>query len=730
MSDKIKTAHRLEPGETVEKPVQSVLAIFNKAQGRVREMLMKGLPLQEVLDELIRVIQETHPDMRGSVLALNAAQGTLHPVSGPSLSQEYSALINGAFIGPESGSCGTAAFTKSRVLVADISQDPLWAQFRKALDYGLKACWSHPIFSAEGEVLGTFAMYYTSLRTPTTAEVELLELAAGLAGTAIEWKQVLNERTLLEGDLRKANEELLELNADLDKRVKERTAELVYQSQVRQTVTDNATAALFMKDEFGCCTYMNPAAQAMTGYTLEEVVGQPLHNIIHYRHPDGSAFDLGDCVLEKALLQNMKVRGHEDVFIRKDGSFFPVSCAASPIQENGKLIGTVVEVRDVSQERRAQQEVMESSERFRLLLEAMPQFAWTAKPNGQLDFISTRWIAYIGGDEDEGLGESWVRSLHPKDTEHALQAWAKALNTGSDYEAEFRVRRYDGTYRWFLARALPLTSKDGEVKKWFGTTTDIHEQRLAIQKLAEAQEQLKRTNNELNQKNRELTQTNADLDNFVYTASHDLRAPIINLEALLQVLEEDLTRDTVVEVSGLLGMMKGSVSRFKKTIEDLTDISKTKKSQAETKENIILSELMEEIRESVQELVNISGVTITGGFSEVPHFLFPRKNLRSLVYNLVSNGVKYRSAARPSVVKVSTARIGGMVRLRVQDNGLGVAVENKEHLFGMFKRFHDHVEGSGVGLYIVKRIVENANGYIEVDSKLGSGTTFDVYLPI
>ncbi|WP_299758926.1 PAS domain S-box protein [uncultured Pontibacter sp.] len=726
---------QIQPKDTAV-PVASsgkkgALAIFNEAQNTVREQLMQGLPLAQVLESLINVLQSYYPEMKGSVLELNEQTQTLHVICAPSLPKAYSELVEGLRIGENVGSCGSAAYSKQRVIVENIAEDPRWRAYQFAVAYDLRACWSEPILSSDRKkVLGTFAMYYANFKKPTQDEVELLELAAGLAGTAIEWKQLLNERTALESSLRHANSELLNLNQDLDKRVQQRTAELEYQNRITKTITDNATAAMFMMDEKGFCTFMNPAAVAMIGFTLEEVRGKPLHDLIHHTHPDGTHYPMSECPIDRALPQDNSVRAHEDVFIRKDGTFFPVSCAASPIKENGVPVGTVIEVRDTTREKKAQQDIVESSEKFKMLLEAMPQIAWTANPDGELDYLNARWVQeYAGQDKELGLGNSWMSVVHPDDKESVIKVWANSYLNGIDYETQFRMRR-NGGYRWHLVRALPLRDRTGEVKKWFGTSTDIHEQRMMTEHLAQAQDQLKEANVELSQKNLELTRTNADLDNFIYTASHDLRAPILNLEGLLQALEEEL-ETPVGSVKPLLKMMDKAVMRFKKTIEDLTDISKIQRNiEEDSSEKIDLDELLEEVKESISELIKREGATIQKDFSEVESMQFSHKNLRSVLYNLVSNAIKYRSPDRPAEVKISTAKLPHHVRLRVEDNGLGVDMNYKEQLFSMFKRLHDHVEGSGVGLYIVKRIIENANGRIEVASELGRGTTIDVYLPM
>jgi PAS domain S-box-containing protein len=139
---------------------------------------------------------------------------------------------------------------------------------------------------------------------------------------------------------------------------------LARQAALTQLVASNATAALFMMDAEGHPTYMNPAAEAMTGYTLAEIAGLPLHYAIHHRHPDGTPHAMADCPIDRALPENSLVRAHGDVFVRRDGTFFPVVCAASPILENGVPVGTVVEVRDVTREKEAEASLREMNALF------------------------------------------------------------------------------------------------------------------------------------------------------------------------------------------------------------------------------------------------------------------------------------------------------------------------------------------------------------------------------
>lgn len=236
-------------------------------------------------------------------------------------------------------------------------------------------------------------------------------------------------------------------------------------------------------------------------------------------------------------------------------------------------------------------------------------------------------------------------------------------------------------------------------------------------------EELYKKNSELEHKNQELSKVNIDLDNFIYTASHDLKAPIANIEGLLTALFEDVKDNTMDEIKRMVLL---SIEKFKNTVHDLTEISKVQKESSEDVGAVYFEGLLQEVKEDIHASIEEADAEIIIDF-KVVSIHFSKKNLRSILYNLLSNAVKYCSPDRRPKVVISTHKKGDYVVLTVSDNGLGFNPHYQNKIFGMFKRLHQHVEGSGIGLYIVKRIVENSGGKIEVQSEVDEGTSFDVY---
>lgn len=179
-------------------------------------------------------------------------------------------------------------------------------------------------------------------------------------------------------------------------------------------------------------------------------------------------------------------------------------------------------------------------------------------------------------------------------------------------------------------------------------------------------------------------------------------------------------------VKRVLDLIQGSVNRFKRTVTDLSEVAKIQRQADDDVRYVKLADIVAEVLLDLEPLISKSGALIEMELAPDAVVQFSAKNMRSIVYNLLSNALKYKSPQRKPHIKVTAKRSPGQVCLSVKDNGLGMNMADKDKIFSMFKRLHDHVEGSGVGLYIVKRIVENAGGSIEVESEVGVGSVFSV----
>lgn len=639
--------------------------------------------------------------------------------------------------------------------------------------------------------------------------------------------------------------------AESERRLRAALEESRQQRYILGLVAENATSALFMMDRDGHPTFMNRAAAAMTGYTLDEIRGMPLHYAVHHHHPDGTLYPMAECPIDRALPENSDVRAHEDLFIRKDGTFFPVSCAASPIIEDGVPVGTVVEVRDITVERAAQ-------ERLRLLAEAIPVQVWTAGPDGLLDYVSGRGVTYFGRPEAELTGARWLDVVHPDDAAASGERWRHSIATGEPYETEFRLRRADGSYRWHLARAVALRDVHGVVVRWFGSNTDVHDRRTAEAErdraLAEAQtarEHLTRAfqaapaaisltegpehrvvmqnaisrqmaggrdlvghpvrealpelegqgfferldavwasgepyvgreqpvrwdplgtgtpqeawfdlayqplrdaggqvtailshavevtdqvrarraleaqAEELRRTAAALARSNQELDQFAYVASHDLKAPLRGIANLAQWVQEDAAAALPAESQEHLRLLQGRVHRMEALIDGILAFSRAGRVRARP-EAVDTGLLAREVVELLAPPAHVQIVVAP----DLPMVQAERVPLQQLFLNLIGNAVKHAGAGRPTArVEVAARDAGDAWEFAVRDDGPGIAPEYHERIWAIFQTLEarDRVEGTGIGLSVVRKIVESRGGRAWVESAPGAGATFRFTLP-
>ena len=265
----------------------------------------------------------------------------------------------------------------------------------------------------------------------------------------------------------------------------------------------------------------------------------------------------------------------------------------------------------------------------------------------------------------------------------------------------------------------------------YGLTNFKDELQYRGKKRDEAEQGLKELNKTLGQevsaRTSELEKSNKELEEFAYIASHDLKAPLINLQALLGMIDIGQFRDE--ESKDLFKKVTGAISKLHTTVFALNDIIAFKDRLRDNKEQMNFEEVFNDIREGISEQLEIAQATISMDFSQCEVIDYPPLHLRSIIQNVVTNAVKYKHPNKPLEVEVRTERSNGSVCFIVKDNGLGFnAKRDAKKVTGLFKRLHTHVEGKGVGMYIVSSIVDSHGGKIEIESAPNKGTTIKIHL--
>ncbi len=398
------------------------------------------------------------------------------------------------------------------------------------------------------------------------------------------------------------------------------------------------------------------------------------------------------------------------------------------IPEKNNILGFSI---DITQQRQAQ-------EIFKTLVDGVRDYAiFILSPEGKVVSWNEGAKRLKGYTEAEIVGKhfSVFYTQEKKDQKFLEYELEQARKWGRFEDEGLRVKK-DGTTFYANVVVNALYDTDKNLIGFSKITRDLTERRRyeeSLHKLnTDLEKKVKERTEELSKSIDQLKKINNDLDNFIYTASHDLKAPVSNIEGLIIGLFDELSQQTVDKNSldTFKKMIETSILRFQATIRDLTEIAKIQKGTKDNVEDVDLNELLEDIKISIGQLIAQSGAEIRPEISECKKIKFVRKNLKSIFYNLISNSIKYQRPDKKPVITIKCTVEKGYIAITFTDNGLGIKTENQDKIFTMFKRFHDHVEGTGIGLYIVKRIIENSGGKIEVTSLEGVGSVFKVYLPI
>ncbi|MDF9799482.1 two-component system CheB/CheR fusion protein [Catalinimonas alkaloidigena] len=357
----------------------------------------------------------------------------------------------------------------------------------------------------------------------------------------------------------------------------------------------------------------------------------------------------------------------------------------------------------------------ESEQRFRLVAQATNDAIWDWNMMTNTFWWNDTFEEIFGYDRDKlepGI-DALFSYLHNDELEAVKNDIDRVINHGDkQWSFEHRFKKSDGSYAYVYNRAYIIHNEYGVPYRILGSMIDVS-------KLKEVQEELKHSN-------KNLKRINVDLDNFVYTASHDLKAPITNLESLISILKNEINGDGK-RSDMVLEKMDTSIQKFKDTLKALAEITKVQRNPDSTSEFLSIKKTLDNVQEDIKQAIEEEKPEIHEDL-KVDQLYYSRINLRSIIYNLLSNAIKYKSPDRKPIINIRSYEEENYVVLEVEDNGLGMNERQQKKLFSMFKRFHKHVQGTGIGLYMVKRMVENRDGFIEVESEEGEGTSFRVFI--
>jgi PAS domain S-box-containing protein len=665
---------------------------FLSMQNHILELIATGNSLSEILEKLAQSIEAQLAEVFCSIMLLNDTGTKLYPGVSSSLPEKYiQELKNGVPVGADVGSCGTSAYTKQTVIVSDIASDHKWVKYRDlTLTNNLKACWSTPILDSQGHVLGTFALYYPTVRIPQKSDLQLIERASHLACVAIErqrWQLALQQSE--------------------------------YQLRL---MTETIPQQVWTAQPNGLVDYYNQRWCDFTGKTQEQLKTESWEQIIH---PE----DLPK--VEELWAKAVQTGSDYEVETRMlsgSGEYHWILGQARPLRnQQGQIVkwyGTNTDITDHIQAREA---LRESELNFRTLADTMPQMIWTAKGDGWLEYCNQRWLDYTGMTLEETQGWGWQPVLHPDDAQICIDIWSESVRTGQNYQIEYRLRRArDGQYRWHLGRAFPLRNQKGQIIKWFGSCTDIDDHKRSEEALRNALQE--------KQAAYEAAETaNRVKDEFLAILSHELRTPLNPILGWSQLLKTGkLDKDKTDEA---LKSIERNAKLQVDLIDDLLDVSRILRGKLTLNVTTVnLADIISAALETMSLAASVKQIAVQTLIEpNIGKVRGDPARLQQIVWNLLSNAIKFTPQGGEVVVQLE--QIGSMAHIIVSDQGKGINREFLPHIFEHFRQEDGSTTrkfgGLGLGLAIVRHLVELHGGTVEADSPgEGQGTTLKVILPL
>ena len=353
-----------------------------------------------------------------------------------------------------------------------------------------------------------------------------------------------------------------------------------------------------------------------------------------------------------------------------------------------------------------------SAERYRTLAGATPALVWAADPEGVPTFVNDRWREYTGATLEDLVRHGWDALCHPEERLVMVAAWQRARQDRGPFEIEFRYRRHDGAYRWFLGRTVPMMMAHGEVSQWLGVSFDITERKEAEDALRRA-DRLK--------------------DQFLATLAHEMRNPLAPIRNAIEILKGKAAPDP--ESSWARDVIDRQVAHMGRLLEDLLDVSRVTQNRLELRRRrVAVAEVVRSGLETSRPVIESAGHRLTAALPQEDLWIHADPlRVSQVISNLLNNAAKYTD--RNGHIRFEVEREGSDVVFTVQDTGIGIEPEHLPRIFEMFSQAAPALErsqgGLGIGLALVRGVVEAHGGRVEAHSQgLGRGSRFAVRLPV
>ncbi|WP_341837830.1 chemotaxis protein CheB [Chitinophaga pollutisoli] len=534
-------------------------------------------------------------------------------------------------------------------------------------------------------------------------------------------------------ELTEAKENLRRLNAELEDKVRNRTRELAFSEERFRMVAKATNDALWDWNLTDDRMWWSEAFGKLFGHESKDMSRRDSTQFIH---PDDRNMVSGS--IYEAINDGKNQWSREYRLIKSDGHYASVLDRGYILHnEFGvpyRMLGTIM---DLTALKEAESAIATNIAEKQFLAESMPLVVWTSTRPGVLDFVNRQFEMYTDMGYDESIGEGWKSAVHPQDLPPLMNYWREAGLTGQDFTTEIRVRNGADGYHWNLLRAKSRKSGGDIAPGWVITLVDIHQQKVINEIL---EEKIIDRTRQLQESNEQLEASNNELQLFASVASHDLQEPLRKIHMFSKMVRdrhmEDLPETTVTYLNKIMN----AVVRMKSLMVNILNFSKLS-AAAGGYEWVDLEAVLADVQEDFEVLIGEKSAVIET--KNLPKLMANGTQMQQVFQNLLGNSLKFCSPDRKPVISVSAVRIqeksfaappdpeGNWYAITIRDNGIGFDEQFKNRIFDLFQRLNskDQYEGTGIGLAIIKKIVENHQGLISAESK-GEGAAFHIILPV
>jgi PAS domain S-box-containing protein len=548
-------------------------------------------------------------------------------------------------------------------------------------------------------------------RTSQTKECDITLPNIGKLSMVVKYVPLLDE----EGEIYS----ILGITYDITERKRAEEALRLSEERFRRLFDSNLIGIAFWNVD-GFITDANDAYLHLAGYTREEFAALGQINWRNLTPPEYKHLD--ERAIEETIATGIS-KVYEKEYVHRDGKRVPIVLGVALL--NNSQSNGVAFVLDMTERKQALEALRESEERFRHMADIAPVMIWMSGVDQLCNYFNKPWLDFTGRTMEQELGNGWAEGVHPDDFQYCLDTYVSAFDARKDFKMEYRLRRFDGEYRWVFDTGIPRFAPEGSFLGYIGSCIDISDRKQAEAEIRQFNEILEQR---VKERTIQLEAANQELESFSYSVSHDLRAPLRHISGFVELLDRR-TAATLDETSlRYLNTIAQTAKHAGTLIDNLLAFSRM--GRTEMRYTILnMEQLVREVQRDLE--LETNGRAIHWQVEQLPQVQADPSMLRLVVANLIQNAVKYTQTRTKAEIVIGSTDNEHEVIFFVRDNGVGFDMRYVHKLFGVFQRLHtaEEFEGTGIGLANVRRIIHRHGGRTWAEGAVDRGATFYFSLP-